>query len=380
MNRGKWFYDKLIPVSRPSVGDDEISEIRKVLETGWLGLGAWVLKFENKVKEIIGAKHVIAVNTGTTAIHLALDSCGIGRGDEVIVPSLTFVATVQAIAMTGAKPVFCDIEPDTLNMDIDDVLKRVSKKTRAIIPVHYCGLPCDMDRIMDLAKRSKLRVIEDAAHAFGSRYKGKMVGSFGDIACFSFDPIKNITCGEGGAITTNDGGLAQLIYKKRILGIDKDTWSRYKHKRDWFYNVTELGFRYHMSNISAAIGLVQIRKFDDFMRKKRKIVKRYDKAFGDISGIELLRRDHEETAPFNYIIKIKDGRRDSLMQFLKSRGIDSGVHYIPNHIQPFFKKFKCRLPITERVWKEILTLPLYYDMKESDVAFIISSVKKFFKR
>ena len=380
MNRKKWLYDKLIPVSRPSVGDEEISEIRKVLKTGWLGLGAWVLKFENQIKEIIGAKHVIAVNTGTTALHLALDACGIGRGDEVIVPSLTFVATVQAVAMTGAKPVFCDIEPDSLNMDIDDAARCMSKKTRAIIPVHYCGLPCNMERIMDFAKGSKLRIIEDAAHAFGSRYKGKMIGSFGDVTCFSFDPIKNITCGEGGAIATNDDPLAHLIYKKRILGIDKDTWSRYKHKRDWFYNVTELGFRYHMSNINAAIGLVQIKKLDEFMQKKRNIMKRYDAEFACLDGLELLRRDYENAAPFNYIIKVKNGQRDNLMQFLKERGIDSGVHYIPNHIQPVFKKFKRRLPVTERVWKEILTLPLYYDMKDADTAFVIDSVKKFFKR
>ncbi|MFH1507986.1 MAG: DegT/DnrJ/EryC1/StrS family aminotransferase, partial [Candidatus Omnitrophota bacterium] len=200
-----------------------------------------------------------------------------------------------------------------------------------------------------------------------------------DLTCFSFDPIKNITCGEGGAITTADDQLAQLIYKKRILGIDKDTWSRYKHKRDWFYNVTTLGFRYHMSNINAAIGLVQFKKFAGFMERKRQIVKAYDKEFKDLKGVKILKRDYLNTAPFNYILKIKEGR-DALMEFLKKEGIDSGVHYIPNHLQPFFKRYSVSLPVTEKVWQEILTLPLYSDMTDEDVNRVIAGIRKFFKR
>ncbi|MDD5435920.1 MAG: DegT/DnrJ/EryC1/StrS family aminotransferase [Candidatus Omnitrophica bacterium] len=377
--KGPALYEKLIPVSSPSLGKDELGEIGKVFDSKWLGLGKWVLEFENEIKRFLGAKNAVGTSSGTTALHLALDSIGIKKGDKVIVPSLTFAASVQSIMTTGATPVFCDVEPDTLNMDVDDLARRITKKVRAIMPVHYSGLACDMDAIMEIAGKNRVRVVEDAAHAFGSSYKGRRIGSFGDVTCFSFDPIKNITCGEGGAITTNDDKLVRTIYKKRILGIDKDTWSRYAHKRDWFYNVTELGFRYHMSNINAAIGLVQIKKFDDFMRKKRAIVERYDEEFSGIGGIELLRRDYEDTAPFNYIIKVKSAKRDGLMKFLKARGIDSGVHYIPNHIQPFFKDFRKRLPVTEKVWKEILTLPLYYGMSDSDMDKIIDSVKTFFK-
>lgn len=371
-------YDKLMPVSRPSVGKDELKEIKEVFKSRWLGLGAWVYKFEAEICDFIGVKNTIAVNTGTTALHLALDSVGIKQGDKVLVPSFTFVATIQAIMLTGARPVFCDIEADSINIDLNDASKRITDMTKAIMPVHYCGLPCDMDAILDLAKKHNLRVIEDAAHAFGSSYKGKKIGSFADITCFSFDPIKNITCGEGGAITTNDDTLAKLIYKKRILGIDKDTWSRYKHKRDWFYKVDTLGFRYHMSNINAAIGLIQIEKIDKFIRRKKEILKRYDDEFRNINGIELLRRDYENTAPFNYIIKIKK-ERDRLMMFLKRRKIDSAIHYIPNHLQPFFRRFKTSLPITEKVWREILTLPLYYDMSNEDVGLVIDSVKEFFR-
>ena len=282
-----------MPVARPSIGKEELAEVKKVFDSRWLGLGSWVLRFEKKIKEYTGAANVIAVNTGTTALHLALDVLGIGGGDKVIVPSLTFAASVQAICMTGAEPVFCDVEDDTLNMDVDDVKKRISPRVKAIMPVHYRGLFCDMDRILDLAAAKNVRVVEDAAHAFGSVYKDRKIGSFGDVTCFSFDPIKIITCGEGGAITTSDKKLAQLIYKKRILGIDRDTWSRYKHKRDWFYTVSALGFRYHMSNINAAIGLIQFEKIDRFIQRRRQIAKQYDSGLAGLKGVVLLKSDHD---------------------------------------------------------------------------------------
>lgn len=368
----------LIPVAKPSVGLDELAEVKKVFDSNWLGLGKWVFDFENRLKEFLGAKNIIAVNTGTTALHLALDSIGIKEGDEVIVPSLTFVATIQAIMLCRAKPVFCEVYPDTLNINIEDVRRRITSKTKVIIPVHYGGLACEMDRLLELAEKHKLRIVEDAAHAFGSFYKNKKIGSFGDITCFSFDPIKNITCGEGGAIVTGDDKLSEIIREKRILGISKDTWSRYKHKRSWFYTVNTLGFRYHMSNINAAIGLIQLNKFDKFIERKKEIVRRYDDEFKFINNIELLSRNYDDAAPFNYIIKIK-ARREKLMDFLKKQNIESGVHYIPNHLHPFFAQYKKRLPITEKVWKEIISLPLYYGMSDADVHYVIKNVKKFFR-
>ena len=225
----KLSYEKLMPVSRPSLGAEELSEIGKVFDTHWLGMGSWVQRFEEEIRSYIGAENAIAVNTGTSALHITLDALGIKNGDEVIVPSLTFAASVQAIMLTGAKPVFCDVEPDTLNMNLADAAKCISSRTKVIMPVHYSGLACDMRGIMELAKKNHLKIVEDAAHAFGSSYEGRKIGSFGDAACFSFDPIKNITCGEGGAVTTGDNRLARMIYKKRVLGIDKDTWSRYNH-------------------------------------------------------------------------------------------------------------------------------------------------------
>jgi len=369
----------MIPVSRPSTDIEEFQEIKKVLKTAWLGLGSVVFEFEKKLEDYIGKGHVIAVNTGTSALHIALDSAGIGAGHEVIVPSLTFCATIEAITATGATPVFCEIEPDTLNIDIDDAEKRITNKTKAIMPVHYCGNPCDMDRLIKIGRKRDILVIEDAAHAFGSNYKGRKIGSFGDITCFSFDPIKNITCGEGGAVVVHDENLADIIRKKRNLGIDREAWSRYKGKKSWYYEVSVQGYRYHMSNINAAIGLVQLKKVDRFIKRKREIVRRYNEAFSDIKAISLLRWNLNEVAPFSYMMRITNGKRDDLIEYLNEHGIGSGVHYIPNHLQPLFKPYSTALPVTEKIWQEIITLPLFYDMTDDDVEKVIRKVGIFFE-
>ena len=367
----------MLPVSRPSTGREELEAIEKIMKSGWLGLGSAVFDFENLLKSYLGVRNVIAVNTGTSAIHIALDAFGVSAGDEVIVPSMTFAATIQAILATGAAPVFCEVDEDTLNVAVADVEKKVTAKTKAILPVHYCGQACDMDALLGIAGPKGIKVIEDAAHAFGSSYKGKKIGSFGDAACFSFDPIKNITCGEGGAVTLNDDEIAEKIRRKRILGIDKDTWHRYRNERTWFYEVTDSGFRYHMSNINAAIGIEQLKKMADFTARKRAITMRYDKEFKGLPGIQVLRNEYAETAQFCYMLRVENGR-DAMMDFLKSKGVGSGVHYIPNHTQPYFKKYADRaLPITEKVAEQIITLPLYYDMTDADAALVVASVKEF---
>lgn len=363
-----------IPVSRPSLGKEELNSVHSVFDSGWLGLGAQVLEFEQELQKFLQAKHVVCTNTGTTALHLALDILGIGKGDEVIVPSFTFVATVQAITETGATPVFCDIHSDDLNMDVHDVRKKITRKTKAILPVHYRGIPCDLDEINATARKHNLHVVEDAAHAFGSSYRGKKIGSFGEIACFSFDPIKNISCGEGGAVVFQDTALLEKAQQKRILGIDKDTWSRYRNERSWFYDVVTQGYRYHMSNINAAIGLVQLKKFDRMNARKIEIAKRYDAAFENIPGITLLRNDrYRDIGLFIYIIKVTSGRNE-FMERLAARGVASGIHYIPSHIFTFYKKDDVHLPITEQIYNEILTLPLFPDMTDKQVDQVISAV------
>ena len=366
----------MIPIARPSIGKEELKSIEKVFKTHWLGMGSAVYAFEKKVEKYLGVKHCIAVNTGTTAIHIALSSIGLGAKDEVIVPSLTFAGSVQPIINLGAIPVFCEVDSDTLNINIEDALSRITKNTKAIVAVHYGGMACEMDSLLKIGRKKKIYIIEDAAHAFGSVYKGKKIGSFSDMACFSFDPIKNLTCGEGGCVTTGSAKLAEILRRKRILGISKDTWMRYKNKRSWFYEVVTEGYRYHMSNISAAIGLAQLVKFEKFIAKKKKIVKDYDNFFKNIEGIELLRRSYDETAPFNYTIKIKKDR-DEFMRYMQQRGVSTGVNYIPNHIQPFFRKFRRKLPVTEKVWKEIVSLPLYYEMTKSETEKVKNLTKKF---
>jgi perosamine synthetase len=364
-----------IPVSRPSLGDEELAFVKKVFDTGWLGLGTQVFEFEQELKKFLGVRNVVCTSTGTTALHLALDTLGIGKGDEVLVPAFTYVATIQAITATGAKPVFCDIHSDDLNIDIRDIRKKITRKTKAILPVHYRGYPCDMDEIHGLAGEHDCYVVEDAAHAFGSKYKGKMIGSFGDVACFSFDPIKNITCGEGGAVAFQDPVLLEKIQQKRILGVDKDTWSRYRNERSWFYDVVTQGYRYHMSNISAAIGLVQLKKFRVMNQRKIDVARLYDRAFKSLPGVTLLRDDgYRDIGLFIYILRIDDGRNE-LMDYLSKQGVGSGIHYIPCHQFTFYRKKDLVLPVTDTIYREILTLPLFPDITDEEVERVISAVR-----
>ncbi len=362
----------MIKVSKPLVGIEEIEEIRKVFDSNWLGLGSTVFDFELALKEFLGAKNIIAVNTGTSALHIALDSFGIKKDDEVIVPSLTYCATIQAITTLQAIPVFSDVNQNNLNINIDDVERKITSKTKAIIPVHYCGSSCDMDSLLSFG----IPVIEDAAHAFGSSYKGKKLGSFGNATCFSFDPIKTLTCGEGGAIAISDDIIAENIRIKRILGIDRDTWNRYKNERNWYYDVVSQGYRYHMSNINAAIGLAQLKKFNIFLEFRKEIVDKYNKSFKNVDGVRLLDWNLDETAPFIYILRVD--KRDMLMNFLNDKGIDTGIHYIPNHLQSFFKQYKTSLPVTEKLYNEIITLPLYVGLEMNKVDYIINSVREFY--
>lgn len=370
----------MIPVSRPSTGEEELLAIGKVLESGWLGMGSTTYSFEEEVKKYIGCNHVIAVNSGTSALHIALDGFDIGPGDEVIVPSITFAACVQAIIATGAVPVFCESNEEDLLMDMEDVKNKISDRTKAVMPVHYCGQSCDMDFLLSLSEENDFWVIEDAAHAFGSTYKGRKIGSFGHATCFSFDPIKVITCGEGGAVVLHDDEKAELIRRKRILGISKDTWHRYRNTRSWSYEVTVSGYRYHMPNFCAAIGLTQIAKINQFIERRREICRRYDSSFILLKTVRPLSVDYNEVAPFMYIVRVLNGERDAFVEHLKVHDVDTGIHYIPNHHHPFFKKF-AREPLVRstKLGEEIVTLPLYYDMTEREMETVIESVIDFEK-
>jgi perosamine synthetase len=367
----------MIPVQRPSLGHEELEAVGKVFESRWLGMGSTVKAFEDALATAVGARHVLAVNTGTSALHLALAALELQPGDEVLVPSLTFVATIQAIIACQLRPVFCDVERDTLNLDVQDAARRVTVRTRVVLPVHYAGLPCDMDAVLELARARGLVVVEDAAHAFGSTYRGRPIGVIGHVTCFSFDPIKNITCGEGGAVATDDAVLAKRVEHRRMLGISNDTWSRYRGERNWFYEVISPGYRYHLSNINAAIGLVQLGKAPAFRTRKVDLVRRYDEALRGVPGLELLRHDYDSTFPFCYVVKVPAHRREAMIKFLKERGVGSGVHYIPNHMQPLFLRFATPLPVTDEVFPCILTLPLFFEMTDEEQATVVRAVREF---
>lgn len=299
----------------------------------------------------------------------------------MIVPSLTFVASFQAVAATGAKPIACDVHDDTLLMDLDDVRKRLTPRTRALMPIHYTGAPCDMDAILAFAAEHKLRVIEDAAHAFGSTYKGRKVGSFGDVACFSFDSIKNISCGEGGAITCAGAAEAERMRHIRNLGMNRKGHAGASWKdRTWRFDVTSLGFRYHMSNINAAIGLAQLPKLEGFIAHRRKLCCRYLKGLSNVAGLRLIPVDYSTVAPHIFVARVLDGRRDEMMSFLRERDIETGINYVPNHTHPIFEHTGGPLPVTERAFEEILTLPLHAELSETDIDTVVGAIREFLSR
>jgi len=353
------------------MGDEELAAVKEAFAYGYFGLAYKVVEFEEALKSYFNAEHVVAANTGTSALHLALEAIGIGSGDEVIVPSLTFVASFQTVSATGAIPVPCDVYPDTLLMNTEDARGRITSRTKAIMPVHYASNPCDMDTLLAIGKEHNIRIVEDAAHAIGSSYKNRRIGSFGDITCFSFDSIKNITCGEGGAVACNSIELADKLRLTRLLGMDRKSHTADWKERSWFFEVKSQGFRYHMSNINAAIGVEQLKMLDLFIARRREICRRYNAAFNDIPQIVPLRIDYNEVAPHIYVIRVKDGKRDHLMNYLKSKDIETGINYIPNHLHSFYADASAKLPETEKAFGEILTLPLHYALSDDDVETVI---------
>jgi len=367
---------KIIRLSKSCIGNAEKVAVQAVLDREYLGMGTEVQQFENALTEFFNRPAVCVIN-GTAALHLALQACGIGRGDEVLVPSLTYIASFQAISATGAKPVACDIDPETFLLDLNDTTERITDKTRAIMPVHYTGDAGDLDAIYKFAGKHNLRVIEDAAHAFGTTFLGKKVGSFGDIACFSFDGIKNITSGEGGCIVTDDEEILQKIRDARLLGVEKDTEKRYTGERSWDFDTSAQGWRFHMSNIMAAIGVEQLKRFPEFSQKRQKLAKRYDQLFKDHPSIKPVPRDYKTVVPHIYVVCIcgmKDRKR--IQQKMLKKGIQVGYHYQPNHWLSLYKdETNISLTNTDSVFPELISLPLHPDLSETDVGYVVAELK-----
>ena len=372
-----------VRLSKSVVGAAEKAALSKVIDEGYLGMGRFVQDFEEKLGEYLGVEHVICVNSGTAALQLALMGAGLKSGDEVLVQSLTYVASFQAITAAGLKPVPCEISPPTCTIDLRDAEERLTARTKAIMPVHYASRVGDLDKIYEFAEKHSLRVIEDAAHAFGTLYKGKLVGSFGDVSCFSFDGIKNITSGEGGAVVTADRKVADFVKDARLLGVKKDTDKRYAGDRSWEFDVTDQGYRYHMSNLFAAIGLVQLERFDkEFKPRRQELARDYTKALKDLKGIELFSDngdDYDEIVPHIFPVRVLGKRRDALREHLIKANIECGVHYYPNHLLTYYKDGGARLPVTERLYGELLSLPLHPDLTGEMQERVIDAVLEFLR-
>jgi dTDP-4-amino-4,6-dideoxygalactose transaminase len=361
---------KIIRLSKSCLGTDEKKAAIRVLDNEFLGMGLEVRKFENELEAFFN-RPVVCVSTGTAALHLALQAIGVGNGDEVLVQSLTYVASFQAISATGAKPVACDIDSKTLCLNWRDAEKRITPQTKAIMPVHYSGGVGALHDIYAFAEKHGLRVIEDAAHAFGSRYKDKRIGSFGDVACFSFDGIKNITSGEGGCIVTDDQVLLDKVRDARLLGVEKDTDSRFLGKRSWDFDVTAQGWRYHMSNIMAAIGLEQLKRFPELSAKRKSLARLFDTQLSNVSGIELFCHNYDNVTPHIYVIKLQSGlNREKIREKLEQYGIQTGIHYKPNHHLSLYQDASKNLYETDKIYPRILSLPLHPDLSEKEIKYV----------
>ncbi len=370
-----------IPVLRPSITEEEIKEVKKVLESGWLGLGPKTHEFEKRFSEYIGSPFTVGLNSGTAALHLAVESLQIEEGDEIIVTPMTFISSVHAISYAGGIPVFADVDPQHMNIDVIDIERKITKRTKAIIVVHLGGHPCEMDEINALAKNYGLSVIEDAAHACGAEYKGHKIGKSDNLVCFSFHAVKNLTCGEGGAITCNNEWYDRFFREMRWVGISKDTWIRTDKSQvyAWQYWVDKLGYKYHMSDINAAIGIVQLRRLECLNAKRREIVQKYIDCLRDLPWIELpCKKDHVKCSWHLFQIKVPDKHnRDRLIDYLCDNGIATGVHYLPANLHPFYKNLKSRVPVACEIWKRILTLPLFPDLTNEETDYIIDTLRQF---
>ncbi len=364
-------------LSKSCIGDAEKLAVKRVLDRGFFGMGQEVNAFEQALSQFFGRPTVCVVN-GTAALHLALQAAGVGKGDEVLVQSLTYVASFQAITATGAKPVACDILPSTACIDLSDAAVKITPNTKAIMPVHYAGGVGHLDDLYNFASDHGLRVIEDAAHAFGTIYQGQKVGAFGDIACFSFDGIKNITSGEGGCIVTDDKMVLERIKDARLLGVEGDTDKRFSGGRSWDPDVHHQGWRYHMSDIMAAIGITQLKNFEYHKNRRQELAKCYAEHLSSVPMISIFDHDYDNVVPHIFVIVLdEDIDREALISLLKDHGIPVGIHYKPNHLLSYFSgNIKENLPTTDILYPRLLTLPLHPELSFEDIASIVKLLKQ----
>jgi len=372
-----------VPFFQPLITNEDKKQINNAFNASLLTDGPKLLEFESDFSKFCGSKYAIGVSNATSALHLSLICSGINLGDEVIIPNLTFVATASAVMLSGATPVLADIENDGFNLSIDSIKKCITKKTRAIIPVHFAGMPCNMNKIINIAKKNKLKIIEDCAHAIGSKIDKKHVGIFGDAGCFSFYPTKNITTIEGGMVITNSKKLAEKIRKKRNHGITRTLQNRYTKGKPWDYDVEEPGYNFRLDEIRSALGKSQLKKIELFNKKRENSFDYYNKKLEKIPGIVVPKRNKGFTSSYHlYIIRILDSfgiNRDKLFEKLLENGIQTSVHYKPlNKFQICKKKAKKydSLKNSEKRYQEIISLPFYTNISKNQLDIVVKTIKK----
>ncbi len=375
---------EFLPYCLPAVGNEEIDEVVDTLKSGWLTMGPKTIKFEGMIANYCGTKHAVSVNSCTAALHLCLLGYDIGPGDEVITSPYTFAATGNVIVHTGARPVLVDVDKRTCNITPDNVRRAITKKTKAIIPVHFAGQPCEMDEIMEIAEENDLVVIEDAAHAIGAEYKGKKIGGIGHATCHSFYATKNMTTGEGGAVTTNDDRLADRIRILRLHGISRDAWQRYSATGNWYYEIEECGWKCNMTDIQASLGMHQLNKLDSFIQIRREYAKVYNDLFSAIPQLITPYERNDVMHPYHIYPLVLDGvDRNGLIEFLKANNVGTSVHFIPLHLHPFYMRTfgfaRGAFPNAEWVYDREISLPLFPTMTREDLEYIVSKVIEFVK-
>lgn len=380
--------EPFLPYCLPDIGDDEIDAVVETLRSGWLAPGPRVLAFERAFAERIGARHAIAVTSCTAGMHLALLACGVGPGDEVIVPAITFPATANVVVHAGATPVLADVDPVDLTLDPAAVRAKLTPRTKAIMPVHYAGQACRMEELWTIAGERGLRVIEDAAHAFGTTYRGEPVGRTPDAAVFSFYATKNLTTGAGGMITTDDDRVAEEVRRRRMHGLSADAWGRYTESGTPFYQVVVPGFNYTMGDMEAAIGLVQLRRGDALLARRRAIAERYAALLGDVPEVALPREREPGHSWHLYVIRLRREAlsidRDAFLRAMREEGIGTSVHFIPLHYHPYYRETfgwkRGDYPRAEAAFEEIVSLPLYTRMRDADVERVAQAVRRIVER
>ena len=378
-----------LPFHRPCIDQEEIEAVVDTLRSGWLTMGPKTRAFEEALAAVVEAPFAVAVSSATAGLHLGLDALGVGPGDEVLVPTLTFASTAATVIHTGARPRLVDCDPDTLNLSVADAARKWTPQTKAIVPVHFAGHPCDMDAILALAREHGAPVMEDAAHALPARYRGRSVGALGDLTVFSFYATKNLTTGEGGMVTTRNEALAERMRTRRLHGMTRDAWKRYSKEGSWRYDVAYPGFKYNMTDLNAALGLVQLKRLPTMQAARQRLVARYRAALAGVEAIELPTcKPDVEHAWHLFVVRVRQEQlrldRDAIIAELTAAGIGTSVHFIPLHEHSYYREVLGMraddLPHADAEWRRIISLPLFPGMTDDDVDRVAATLRGIVRR